>query len=130
MPLLTLREAKLLFADLLSGLVIFKVYVFLLPFSAVTTIENLLEPYFSDLVPVPDTLALESCLLAAITVEALFTVKLYVVVKGLKVKLAPETVSDESKLLSEAILIVSLGALADKSTKLVSLIDIEVRATL
>ena len=72
----------------MSFLYTFILYVFLIPFSAVTVIVKLLAPYFNVLVPVPLTLAVLTSLLAVIFIELELTlVTVYDVVFLLKVGL-------------------------------------------
>ena len=60
----------------------FSVYVFVVPSSAVTTTENVFLPILSVFIPVPETVAFESCVLAYTSILSVSssTVTSYVVV--------------------------------------------------
>ena len=69
-PLETVRLFKLLSDDRdAAALVTRTVYVFVTPFSAVTTIEKVLSPTFNVFVPVPLTVAFASLAAAEIVIE-------------------------------------------------------------
>lgn len=84
LPVLSDKVAKLLFALLTSFLVIFKVYIFFVPFSLVTVILNVFFPYASVFVPIPVTVAVLSLFVTLIETLSLLDVISYDVLSLLK----------------------------------------------